>query len=129
MDVTVTDATASGRETARLVLERVPTPVTLRDLIRFRVREEAARYNADPVTRFAGLVQPTDAEATLNGYVLTRPRILDWEKQADAAVEAFGRNGFFVFVGNRQVDELDDELTLDETDVVSFVRLVPLVGG
>ena len=51
MDVTVTDATASGRETARLVLERVPTPVTLRDLIRFRVREEAARYNADPVTR------------------------------------------------------------------------------
>jgi len=27
------------------------------------------------------------------------------------------------------VDDLDESLTLAETDVVSFVRLVPLVGG
>jgi len=27
------------------------------------------------------------------------------------------------------VDDLDEELTLAELDVVSFVRLVPLVGG
>jgi hypothetical protein len=39
------------------------------------------------------------------------------------------RNGFFVFVGDRQVDDLDEVLTLAGTDVVSFVRLVPLVGG
>ncbi len=129
MDVVVADATASGRETARLLLEGVPTPITLADLIRFRVREEVARYNAAPVPRFNGLVQPGDAEATLNGYVLKQPRRLDWEKQAKAAVEAFSRNGFFVFVGDRQVVELDAELALDETDVVSFVRLVPLVGG
>ena len=129
MDVVVADATASGRETARLLLEGVPTPITLADLIRFRLREEVARYNAAPVPRFNGLVQPSDAEATLNGYVLKQPRRLDWEKQADAAVEAFTRNGFFVFVGDRQIEELDAELMLDETDVVSFVRLVPLVGG
>ena len=71
----------------------------------------------------------TKPETTLNGYVLKQPRRLDWEKQADAAVEAFTRNGFFVFVGDRQIEDLDAELTLDETDVVSFVRLVPLVGG
>jgi hypothetical protein len=129
MDVIVADATASGSETARMILAGVPTPVRLGQLIRFRVREEVARYNADPVPRFQGLVQPTEAEATLNGYVLTRPRRLDWEKQADAALKAFRRNGFFVFVGDRQVDDLDEELTLDETDVVSFVRLVALVGG
>jgi hypothetical protein len=129
MNVTVADASAPGGETSRLLLEGVPSPVSLRDLIRFRVREEVARYNANPVPRFNGLVQPLGAEATVNGYRLRQPRRLDWEKQAETALDAFGRNGFFVFVGDGQIDQLDEELTLAETDVVNFVRLVPLVGG
>jgi hypothetical protein len=129
MRIVLADTTASGTELARLLLDDVPNPIRLRDLIRHRVREEVARYNAAPVPRFNGLVQPTDAERTLNGYVLRTPRALDWQTQADAAVKAFGRNGFFVFAGDRQVEDLDEELTLAEADVVSFVRLVPLVGG
>ena len=129
MDVTIADATAPGHETARQLLAGLPSPVTLRELITFRVREEVARYNANPSPRFNGLVQPVGAEAELNGYSLSRPRTLDWEKQAATALEAFGRNGYFVFVGDQQVDDLDQELTLADTDVVSFVRLVPLVGG
>jgi hypothetical protein len=128
MDVVVTDATVTGKETARLVLEGVSSPLTLRDLIRFRVREQVARYNANPAPRFNGLVQPSEVEADLNGG-LPRTRRLDWEAQAAMAIRAFERNGFFVFVGDRQVDDLDQELALADTDVVSFVRLVPLVGG
>jgi hypothetical protein len=75
------------------------------------------------------LVRPTGAESTANGYELRRPRRLDWEKQAAAALDSFRHNGFFVFVGDRQVTDLDEELTLAETDEVSFVRLVPLAGG
>jgi len=129
MRVTVTDTTVSGRETARLLLDDVPNPVLLGDLIRHRVREEVARFNARPGPQFNGLVQPVESEHTLNGYALRRPRQLDWERQAQTALDAFGRNGFFVFVGDRQVNDLDEELTLAETEVVSFVRLVPLVGG
>jgi hypothetical protein len=129
VDVVIVDATASGRETARQLLAEVPSPVSLRELIQLRVREEVARYNANPAPRFNGLVQPLGFEAILNGYSLTRPRRLDWEKQAAIALEAFEHNGFFVFVDDRQVDDLDEELTLADTDVVSFVRLVPLVGG
>lgn len=129
MTVVVTDATPAGKETARVLLEDVPNPVTLRELIRHRVREEVARYNANPQPRFTGLVRPTDAEWTLNGYQLRRPRRLDWQAQAKAALHSFKHNGFVVFVGDRQLDDLDEELTLAETDEVSFVRLVPLVGG
>lgn len=129
MDLVVMDATATGKETARLLLQGVPSPLTLRDLVRFRVREEVARYNANPAPRFNGLVQPLDAEADINGYLLPRTSRLDWEAQAATAIQAFERNGFFVFVGERQVDDLDQELSLADTDVVSFVRLVPLVGG
>lgn len=129
MRVTIADATGAGRETARMLLDAVPNPVLLRELIRHRVREEVARFNARPSPYFNGLVQPTDSEFTLNGYALRRPRTLDPEVQAEAALTAFTRNGFFVFVADRQVDDLDAELTLADTDVVSFVRLVPLVGG
>jgi len=129
MRIVLADTTASGMETARLLLDDVPSPIRLRELICHRVREEVARYNAHPVQRFNGLVQPTDAERTLNGYMLRAPRALDWRAQADAALRAFGRNGFFVFVGERQIEDLDEELTLAEADVVSFVRLVPLAGG
>lgn len=129
MDVTIVDTTAPGQETARQLLAGVPSPVSLRELIRLRVREEVPRCNANPAPRFNGLVQPVGTETILNGYSATRPRRLDWEKQAAAALEAFERNGFFVFVADRQIDDLDEELTLADADVVSFVRLVPLVGG
>jgi hypothetical protein len=110
-------------------LADVPNPVTLGELIRHRVREEVARYNAKPDDRFNGLVAPSDAEWTLNGYRLRRPRVLDWEAQAKVTLDSFAHNGFFVFVGDRQVDDLDELLTLAESNDVSFVRLVPLVGG
>ena len=129
MQIVVADTTASGGATARLLLDGVSSPVRLRELIRHRVREEVAAYNAHPVSWFGGLVQPAGSEPAQNGYLLPRPRALDWQAQASAAVTAFERNGFFVFVGDRQVDDLDEELTLDETDVVSFVKLVPLAGG
>ncbi len=35
--------------------------------------------------------------------------------------EVFGRNGFFVLVGDRQVEDLDAELGLDEASEVAFV--------
>ena len=126
--VTIHDETAAGRVVGALELD-VSGPVRLRELIRLRVREEVARYNARPVERFHGLVRPTAAETDLNGYLMPVPARIDWEQQADAAVTAFGRNAFFVLVGDRQVEDLDEELTLDEASRVAFIRLVQLVGG
>jgi hypothetical protein len=128
MFMTVRDETAAGRLVGSIVLD-LPGRTTLRELIRLRVREEVARYNAAPAARFQGLVRPTSAEEDLNGYRLRTATRIDWEQQADAAVTAFERNGFFVLVAGRQVEELDEELTLDEAGGVAFVRLVPLVGG
>ncbi len=129
MQVVIVDSDAPGRETARQLLAGVPSPISVRELIRLRVREEVARYNANPTPRFHGLVQPVAAERVLNGHSAARPRLLDWQAQAAVALDAFAHNGFFVLVQDRQVDDLDEELSLDEADVVSFVRLVPLVGG
>jgi hypothetical protein len=128
MRMTLRDETAAGRRVGSIVLD-VPQTITLRELIRLRVREEVARYNAAPTARFQGLVKPVRAEEDLNGYRMPDQTRIEWEKQADAAVRSFERNGFVVLVGDDQVTDLDTRLDLDEASDVAFVRLVPLVGG
>jgi hypothetical protein len=89
-----------------------------------------AEHNARRPEVFHGLVQPTETERTLNGFRLRAPgQAIDPERQFLSAVEAFGRNGFLVLVGDRQVEELDAELDLRTDTEVCFLKLVPLVGG
>lgn len=127
--ITLHDQSATGRELGSITLDQLPDTITLRELIRLRVREEVARHNAAPTTRFQGLVQPTDAEVDRNGYRLRTPRRLDWEKQADVAEQAFLRNGFFVLLDDRQAEDLDEVIAVDDALEVAFVKLVQLVGG
>ncbi|MBN6055409.1 hypothetical protein JYK22_25970 [Nonomuraea sp. RK-328] len=127
--VTFRDETATGRALEEFSLPGLPERISARELVRLRVREEVARHNAAPTRYFRGLVRPTDAEAELNGYRLRTARGLDWERQADAAEAAFARNGFLLLAGDRQIEDLDETIDLTADPVVSFVKLVPLVGG
>jgi hypothetical protein len=127
--VTFRDETATGKALASFQVGDLPGTMTARELIRLRVREEVARYNARPARRFNGLVRPEDAEADLNGYRLREPRRLDWERQADVAERAFLANGFFMLAGDRQVEELDEVVDLAGDPDLVFIRLVPLAGG
>ena len=103
--------------------------MTVRELIRRRVYEEVQEYNLKDPDYFRGLVQPTDAERVLHGYRLRQRRKIDWEKQYQKAIEAFERNGFFILVDDRQVEGLDAEIEIRLNTEVSFIRLLPLVGG
>ncbi|GAB3936614.1 hypothetical protein [Micromonospora vulcania] len=127
--VFVRDETATGRAIDRWPIAGLPERISARELVRLRVREEVARFNANQPEHFRGLVQPTDTEATLNGYRVARGRRLDWEQQADKACAAFARNGFVLLVGDHQVEDLDEEIDLLADPDVAFVRLVALVGG
>lgn len=130
----VRDESATGESYLEMPIEFETERITVRELIRERVRQEVLAFNQkrDEVN-FRGLVQPTDTERVLNGrrteYRLAKPRTIDWQEQFERAVEAFGRNGFFLLVGNRQAESLDEELVIEPETRVSFVKLVPLVGG
>ena len=127
--LTIHDRTGTGHPVDSFTLDGLPDRITIRDLIRTRVRDEVARHNLKPVETFRGLVAPTEAEVTLNGARLREPRRVDWEAQARVAVQAFDRNGFFVLVNGRQAHSLDEEVDLTAAADVAFVRLLPLVGG
>ena len=123
------DETATGRELARFEVPNQPEQLTVAEIIRLRVRDEVARHNAAPQRKFLGLVQPQDAEVELSGYRLIRVRRLNWEQQAEVAVAAFACNGFLMFVGGRQVMDLEEVVDLSAAHDVAFVKLVQLVGG
>lgn len=103
--------------------------ISVRDLIRQRVSQEVEEYNRHQPAVFRMLVQPTNTERTLNGFKFSKPRLVDPEAQYEKAIEAFEGNGFIVLVDNLQVDSLDTQISLRPETSVTFLKLVPLVGG
>src|SRR5260221_6297543 len=127
--LTIHDENASGEKMNSFTLECLTERMSVRELIRARIYQEVQDYNLKEPEYFRGLVEPTQAERTLNGFKLKGKRKIDWQDRFQRSCEAFARNGFFVLVGDRQAVALDDEFEVTVHTEVSFVKLVPLVGG
>ena len=128
----IRDETATGEPVHEFPLEFSSERITVRELIRERVYQEVSEYNFRSRREggvFRGLVQPTDAERTLNGFKVPKDRDIDWEAQFARAIDAFVRNGFFIIVDDRQAEALDETIMIRPNTQASFVRLTPLVGG
>jgi hypothetical protein len=111
------------------VLDFLTERITVRELIRSRVYQEVKDYNTNQPEYFRGLVQPTSTEMTLNGYKFRQLRQIDWETQFEKAITAFEGNGFVILVDDEQVTELEEEIVVAPGTSVTFLKLVPLVGG
>ena len=116
-------------EDGAFTLDVLASRVTVWELIRTRVANEVSDYNLSQPEYFRGLVQPTGAERTLNGFKVLQRRRLDPEKQFERAIESFYRNGFLILVNDGQVEELEEEIEIQPETTVAFLKLVPLVGG
>ena len=127
--LTIKDETTSGESVEALTLEFLTERITVRELIRSRVHQEVKDYNATRPDVFRGLVQPSDFEKTLNGYKAPSRRPIDWQKQFDKAISAFEANQVLILVDDRQTESLEQEIVLTPGTEVTFLRLVPLVGG
>ncbi|MBR0869795.1 hypothetical protein JQ633_05460 [Bradyrhizobium tropiciagri] len=131
-------------------LELPSARMTARDLIRCRIEADVAIHNAIERARFGGaiaaqdanrdagnqwLVTPGAVERALNGPraygpgIKPRAPLIESEPLIEIALAAFARNGFFMIFDGRQVVDLDEVLTVEQHSAVTFLRLVPLVGG
>jgi hypothetical protein len=127
LTIALNDETTSGESRSAGTFQFDNANLTLRDLIRLRVQQEVARFNEADYEVFRGLVQPEESERILNG-VRTRPT-LDWQKQFAKAITAFNGNGFLVLIDDRQIIDLDECLSITSQSKITFLKLVPLIGG
>lgn len=129
--LTVVDETVGGDRDFAIELSFPTERITVRELIRERVYQEVQDHNLHKSSRpnFRGLVQPTDAERTLNGYQLKKPRLIDWKPQYEKAIAGFEKNHILILIDEVQADSLDQSIELTRGVEVSFLKLTPLVGG
>ncbi len=119
----------------RLVSERVSP----RDIIRRRVEAEAESLNQrklmhEDMTQSRSFlidVESGSAEARLNPvFPRTRaPKPIDVEAEVDRALTAFQAGRFIMLLDDRQVEGLDDEVTVTPGGEVVFLYITPLKGG
>jgi hypothetical protein len=126
----INDETASGKSIHEVLVSFKNELTTVEEIITARVSVEVEAYNYKLPDYFQGLVQPQDAESTLNGYKLKeRRKKIDLGKQCRVALDAFKNNGYFVFIDNIQAKSLDQMVVINEQTKISFVKLTPLIGG
>lgn len=129
--LTVYDETTTGDRSDPIVLEFLTEHITIRELIRQRVYQEVQDYNLNVAKNpeFRGLIQPSNAEKTLKGYKRKSKQPIDWQQQFEKATEAFESQRILVLVNDHQAESLEQKVTITPETVVSFLKLVLLVGG
>ncbi len=129
MNILIKDEQLNGTITNQFEIEIENLSISTQDLIEKRVTHEVETYNNRLPDYFNGLVEPKDAERTLNGFKLKPKQIIDVEKQVYIALNEFQKNSFFILVDNQQLEELDQIVDLNNHSNISFIKLTPLVGG
>ena len=102
MNILICDELLNGTITNQFEISLESDSLTVRDLITKRVSIEIDNYNKRLPQYFNGLIEPKEAERTLNGYKLKPKQLIDVEKQVYIALDAFQKNGFFVLVDDEQ---------------------------
>jgi hypothetical protein len=127
--VTVRDDTLTGQTLHEFELELANEQIDVRELIRSRVYQEVQDYNSGTGSHFRGLVQPEGSQQEGHLFKLSKRRQLDWNEQFEHALESFKAGRVIILVNDVQVESLDEKLDLSGGATVSFLKLVPLVGG
>lgn len=130
MELILKDVTFTGDILNQIKIAVKNERTTVKELIATRVQAEVKAYNDKLPEYFNGLIQPTNAEKTLNGFKLKdRKQKIDIEKQILIALDAFQKNGYFVLIDEQQAEDLDQEVLVSKNTAVNFVKLTQLVGG
>jgi hypothetical protein len=127
--LTIKDETTGGKTVNEIAVSFASELTTVKEIIKARVSAEVDLYNNKMPEYFKGLVEPGDAEKTLNGYKIKDRRKVDVEKQCHVALDAFTKNGFFILIDNIQSESLEQMVVINDRTNISFIKLTPLVGG
>ncbi len=122
----------SGREHLKskvLTLDFESKLIFLKDIIKARIQNEIMKNQGDAQYQHY-LVEISDKEKALNGSLTSNRKIVpDLDACYKIAITGFYKNSFFIMINDKQVDDLDMVVDIEENPKVEFFKLVPLKGG
>jgi hypothetical protein len=127
--INLIDETTAGGRIDVSTLDIESDDITVGELIALRVRSEVRTYNNNKAENFYGLVQPLDIETQINQPGKRAFRPIDADAQVEVALHAFRKQRFVVLLPKGQAESLEQRVRFTDGEEVSFLRLVPLVGG
>jgi hypothetical protein len=129
--VVIHDESMSGESLRQQSVEIPGETITVKELIRSRVYQDAKESNARAVSKrdVPLTFQPAEAELTLNGPRSNQPTLVDWKVQFEKAIEAFCSKSILILVDDRQVNALNEQIQITSSTKISFLRLTMLMGG
>ncbi len=119
---------ALGGDINQWHLEIASEQLTVRELIRCRVYQEVQDVNLARRKQHLLLVQHTALRADPADTELPCTTI-DWHLHFERATEAYAAGRFLILIGNHQTESLDEQIELTQGTLVTFLKLIPLVGG
>lgn len=120
MKISIVDETTAGVRSEGRIIEIFEPKITVRTLIESRILHE---LDSEKERR----LQVRPDQHPLN--VASAPKSTKPDEHFVRAFKAFEAGQLIVLLPGGQAETLDQTLTLDEDDEVTFLRLVPLVGG
>jgi hypothetical protein len=105
-------------------LEMLEEQTTLREIIR-RLYQDISEYQAKKRSQLHCLLPPTSQCQTSTEPL---PQ-LDWQRYYKQAINAFEKRSYIVIIDDKQVTHLDTPITLNKQSTVTFLKLIPLIGG
>jgi hypothetical protein len=132
--VTVQDQFNARAPEFSLVMQwREGVPMRLSSLIRERVILEWERREDNTASSGRPLVESKAAQGPRitpgEDKRARKPAVISGEDAVALALQGFNKNAYFVVVDGTQITDLDAEIRMTPSTTVTFVRLVPLVGG
>lgn len=119
---------ALGGDSHQWHLEVASEQLTVRELIRCRVYQEVQDVNLARRNKHLLFMQHA-AVTTDSPDARRESTTIDWRLHFERAAEAYEAGKFLILIGNRQTESLDEDIELTQGTQVTFLKLIPLVGG
>ncbi len=105
--------------------------LSVRELIRARIYQEVQDVELNVRKRVSLLIDTEGAVMQSEDICASGslPGRIDWKSQVDKATKAYTDGRLLVLFGDRQTESLDEELAMSPGVQITFLKLVPLVGG
>lgn len=123
--ITLQDASLQDQHQSPWQMDIFEEQSTLREILRSRIYQEVSEYHAKKRSQALCLITPRPVEPQQADA--TPP--VDWQIHYEQAITAFQKRRYLVLINGRQITELDASIHLTNQTTITFLKLIPLIGG